>query len=224
MISLMDDIIQQTIPPDTHLVVDDEVAGPFDAAQIRALVAKGRVTGATYAWHPALDGWGALESMPELSWVLDAPLAPAEPATIPPAPATLGSRLAAGAIDFIIWLALAVAVGAPLSAGLNWAEGVNQTVFNPRFDGLAQLIAALYFILPMSRVGGGHTLGYRLLGLRLVDRRELRPPSLVRTFIWYAVSFARLIGWVTYFVDSRHRMLHDLASGTLVIADRGRRA
>ena len=224
MISNVDEEIGRAVPPDTHLVIDDEVAGPFDAAGIRVLVAEGRVTGATYAWHPALEGWGALQTMPELAWLLDeAPLALPEPLA-PPLPATLGRRLAAGAVDFFAWLILAVAIGAPLSAGINWLEGADRPVFNPRFDGLAQLIAALYFILPMSRVGGGRTPGYRLLGLRLVDREALRPPGLFRAFIWYVVSFARLVGWVTYFMDSEHRMLHDLASGTRVIVDHGRAA
>jgi uncharacterized RDD family membrane protein YckC len=85
------------------------------------------------------------------------------------------------------------------------------------------MAAALYFIVPMSRLGGGQTPGYALLGLRLVDREKLQPPSLFRPLVWYIVSFARLIGWLTYFYDSHHRMLHDLASGTLVIVDRGRR-
>ncbi len=231
MTSRSDAMADWALPPDTHLVIDDEIMGPFDAPAIRALIAEGRVTAGTFAWHPALDGWAALENLPELSWLLSLPARSEEApqsAVVPGAPAVeparLGPRLAAGAVDFAVWLVLAVAIGAPLSAGINWIEGADRSIFNPRFDLLAQMIAALYFMVPMSRLGGGRTPGYRLLGLRLVAHRDLQPPSLVRAFIWYLVSFARLIGWLTYFVDPQHRMLHDFASGTLVIVDRGRRA
>jgi len=209
-------------PPDIHLVVDDKIVGPISSDEIVALHMGGRIGPATLAWHPALDGWAAIETLPEISALL--PLAAAaepKPGDAAAQLAGFGVRFAAGAVDMLAWLSSIIAIALPLGLWTNFVQGLDRPLLGSRFDLLAQVGAALYFILPMSRIGGGATPGYSIFGLRLVDRRSLRPPTFLKTVIWYITTYVRLVGCLTFFIDSHNRMLHNLASDTLVIVDRG---
>jgi len=82
------------------------------------------------------------------------------------------------------------------------------------------LVSLIYFVIFWSHLGGGRTLGMRLLGLRVIreDGSELR---VVGAFIrwlglWlsFVVCFIGVI-WVAF--DSRHQGWHDKIAKTLVV-------
>jgi uncharacterized RDD family membrane protein YckC len=217
------DFRQPPLPPGVHLVIDGADFGPVDPELLLRLAADGRIGPETLAWHPSLDAWTEIARLPEIAWALEGPTA----ATAGPAPlATAGLivRLAAGAVDVAVWLGLVGLMSVPLGLMPILSGASDDSDLARRFDLLAQGTAAVYYVLPMSRIGGGATIGYRLFGLRLVAARDLRAPGVFQTFVWYIVTYLRLIGWLTYFFDSKRRMLHNIVSNTLVIVARGRGA
>ena len=202
-------------PPEIHLVVDGAVVGPVDESAMAKLVSEGRVGSHTLAWHAALDEWAPVETLPELRWLIG----PSQEASVVPGVVFAGfaRRLAAGSVDTVLCSAMLVAPAAVLGF---WPVliGVEQDlVFDLWFNFLGSAATAAYFVLPMSWIGGGATPGYRLFGLRLIEEKTLRPPGLLRTAAWYVVTFGLFVGWLTYFVDPKRRMLHNLISHTLVI-------
>lgn len=208
------------LPPDIHLVVDGVDVGPVTDEELLRLAAEGEIGPATLAWHPALDEWIEIGRLPEMAWVVERPTAveTVEPLCVL---AGFGVRFAAGGIDMVIWLVLVSLLAVPLGLTSALSGTENDPALAARFNIMAQLAAALYFIVPMSAIGGGATPGYRLFGLRLVEAKSLRAPGVIRTFVWYIVTYVRFVGWVTYFIDSKRRMLHNIISGTLVITVRG---
>ncbi len=205
------------LPPDIHVVIDDRDTGPLEAAEVSALVALGRAGPRTLAWHPALDDWAQIGTLPEMAQLLIPEIATVpQPLALAPA----GRRILAGAIDLALWLSLTFSMGLALSVAARLMGAAADPLAGWNFDLLAQSAGALYFIILMSRIGGGATPGYHLLGLRLVDRRRLQPPGVASTCIWYVTSFLRSIGFVTVFFDPRRRMLHNMISGTLVVVVR----
>jgi len=207
------------LPPDIHLVMGGADVGPIDGDAFMRLAADGRIGPATLAWHPALDAWAEIRQLPELAWVLARPVAPqaAQSCRL----AGLGRRLAAGSVDMLVWLAAVNALAFPLGLTSALTGASEDSDLAMRFNLMAQIVAAAYFILPMSRIGGGATPGYRLFGLRLVAADDLRAPGAIRTVVWYIVTYVRFVGWLTYFIDSRRRMLHNIVSNTIVIVARG---
>jgi len=208
------------LPPDIHIVIDGADVGPVEAGELRRLYQEDRIGPSTLAWHPALDDWAEIGQMPELAWIIAPPAPPvAEP--VPASLAHLPARLLAGGVDLAIWLIVLALIALPLG----FAPVLEGTKEDPqlatRFDLLAQFASAVYFILPMSSVGGGATPGYRLLGLRLVAAETMQPPGILRTLVWYMMTYLDLVGWLTYFFDSKRRMLHNIVSDTLVVSVRG---
>lgn len=210
--------VDTELPPDIHVVVDGADVGPLEGPALRQLFLDGKIGPSTLAWHPALDAWAEIGQMPELAAIV---VPPPPVVAEPPAPALapLAPRLFAGAVDLAIWLALLVLIALPLGFA-PLLEGVEDSDLAGRFDILAQLLSALYFILPMSVIGGGATPGYRLFGLRLVAANTNEPPGVIRTLVWYMVTYLDLVGWLAYFFDPKRRMLHNIASNTLVISIR----
>lgn len=124
------------------------------------------------------------------------------------APAGLFARLAALALDISISLSLMMAVLVTLSQTRN-------------VDGLLVLVVpVLYFVVGHIR---GGTPGKALVGLRVVDPDQRRP-GLRRGLLRAAASLVTLLtgglGYLTGYVDSRSRTLHDIFSGTEVVVRR----
>jgi len=84
--------------------------------------------------------------------------------------------------------------------------------------GLGFLVIVAYYVVCLSRVGGGRTLGCRALGLRLVDQDTGELISLSRAFVWWLVAvIAGVVSWLWFFSDRKKRMLHNIASRSVVI-------
>ncbi|HEY8803402.1 MAG TPA: RDD family protein [Candidatus Dormibacteraeota bacterium] len=83
------------------------------------------------------------------------------------------------------------------------------------------LVSLVYFVILWSRLGGGRTLGMRLLGLKVIQERDGASPEIGTALIrwlglWlsFAVCFVGVI-WVAF--DSRHQGWHDKIARTLVV-------
>jgi len=82
-------------------------------------------------------------------------------------------------------------------------------------------VSFIYFVIFWSWLGGGRTLGMRLLGLRVLREQSMAPPGIIAAVVrwiglWisFAVCFVGVI-WVAF--DSRHQGWHDKLARTLVV-------
>jgi uncharacterized RDD family membrane protein YckC len=83
------------------------------------------------------------------------------------------------------------------------------------------LVSLIYFVIFWSSLGGGRTLGMRLLKLRVVREDSMAPPGVIDAFVrwiglWvsFVLCFVGVI-WVAF--DSRHQGWHDKLAKTLVL-------
>jgi len=81
-------------------------------------------------------------------------------------------------------------------------------------------VSLVYFVLFWSFLGGGRTLGMRVMGLRVVheDGRRIEILDAIVRWIGLWISFAACfvgVVWVTF--DGRHRGWHDMMARTLVV-------
>jgi uncharacterized RDD family membrane protein YckC len=95
----------------------------------------------------------------------------------------------------------------------------NPDLANAQHSGTSTLASFLYFTLLWSSIGGGQTLGMRLLGLRVVGREE-RPidyGTAVLRYIGFVLSvIPLLLGLVWAAFDGRKQGWHDKLAGTFV--------
>lgn len=80
-------------------------------------------------------------------------------------------------------------------------------------------VSVPYYLYFMSDKGGGQTLGYKAMKLRLMDESKRSPVSVGTVALWYLVlAIAGIISWIWYFSDENRRMLHNIASKTIVVS------
>ena len=83
------------------------------------------------------------------------------------------------------------------------------------------LVSLVYFVVFWSRLGGGRTVGMRLLGLKVVQQEDLATPGIVTAIVrwfglWVAFAFCFLgVIWVAF--DPRHQGWQDKIARTLVV-------
>ena len=193
--------------------IDGHRAGPFSDDQIRDQVVREKINQESLAWKEGMSEWAAVKNVPELMAAF-----PAIPAAPPPLPgasvppplpevagaqgyAEFGPRLLAGLIDGLILLIPYVVAGSII----------------PFVGGL--LVGLGYYLYFMSESGGGQTIGYKAMKIKLVGEGTGQPvPMGGPLVLWYLVlAFVGFIGWIWYFTDEKHRMLHNIASNTVVI-------
>jgi uncharacterized RDD family membrane protein YckC len=126
--------------------------------------------------------------------------------------ASFGRRFAAGGIDVLLLSLLALAL--MQITGEISVPGIGGVAFYPPW---LNLIVAIYMIGLMSRYGGGQTVGYRAMHIRMIDQESGEPPSLRQLLYWQVGLLLQPIGWVWYFTDPRKRMLHNIVSKTVVV-------
>ncbi|MFC7218502.1 RDD family protein [Streptomyces polyrhachis] len=158
----------------------------------------------------------------------------------PAAPAPLGARLAARLIDLVVTAALSLPLALPLA--LRSAEHLDRKIEAARDSGrtvhvwlidgttgpylalfatVLLLFGLLYEALPTAT--WGRTLGKKLCGLRVVDVRTQRPPSLTAagkrwlTMFLTCLPLVGLAGLLRGLYDRpRRQCWHDRAAGTYV--------
>jgi uncharacterized RDD family membrane protein YckC len=95
----------------------------------------------------------------------------------------------------------------------------NPDLANAQHSGTSTLASFLYFTLLWSSIGGGQTLGMRLLGLRVVGRegRPIDYGTAVVRYIGFVLSvIPLLLGLVWAAFDARKQGWHDKLAGTFV--------
>lgn len=131
--------------------------------------------------------------------------------------APLLHRLAAGAIDETPKIvALGAALGYVISLGTpSLAYG---------FAALAVFAAAACFVnVVVLPARYGWSLGCLAAGIRLVPTDRARERGIgfvsafVRAWVMGGLSWIFFLGYVWYWIDSRHRMWHDLAAATMAV-------
>ena len=143
-----------------------------------------------------------------------------EPITVTYSLANFRDRTLASMIDTAIWVFIFVALLLTFTDPSNPLYTTQDGIWRPIkgwMDGITYLGMAIYYVFLMSDYGGGQSVGYKLMNLKLVDEVHGQPPTLTKTILWYLFTWISTIGWIWYFVDKKRRMLHNLASKTVVV-------
>jgi len=149
---------------------------------------------------------------------------------IPGAPAGLGWRFLAAALNLLLFVAGSLVPLAPvlavgylqgnlLAPGVD-APGVGVRALVAGGCGVLWLVYAFFFVLHgWARRGG--TPGMRLLGLRLLDWRQRTPIGWARAWLRLAALAVTVLtlglGFLTIAVRRDRRALHDALAGTQVV-------
>jgi uncharacterized RDD family membrane protein YckC len=137
-----------------------------------------------------------------------------------PQPAGFARRCVAVLVDAVVLLGLLLAWALVIALAFDIAKPGWET---PYFIGCA-VLPWLYYALVEAGFGAA-SLGKRSAGLRVVDTEGLPPGfgrALLRVLV-RALSVASLgLGFLLAALPPRHRALHDLLSGTVVVARDGR--
>jgi len=199
--------------------IDGQNVGPLKRDQISEMVSNGKVKMDTLAWKQGMEQWSQVKDLPELlsafpelgggSYTSTPPSqeeqkmdsGPSESYQAITEPyADFMPRFLAGLIDALVLLIPSIIVA----------------IFIPVIGGF--IVCIPYYLYFMSDYRGGQTIGYKAMKLKLVGEDSGRPIQLAPLFLWYLVlSFAGIIGWIWFFTDNRRRMLHNIASKTVVI-------
>lgn len=138
--------------------------------------------------------------------------------------ASFRQRMAAQAVDALILGAgfIVILFGFLLWFGYTGQEGDFSTflsdggLFSP-FAMACNAVVIPYYILCFSKLGGGQSLGYRVVGIRLIREENGRMLGKRRVLLWLLVSVVGFVGFFWYFKDPQRRMLHNIASRSLVV-------
>ena len=150
---------------------------------------------------------------------------PASPAPVDdnePQPATVGARVVAVAIDFLILTVVDVVViyFTIQICGLT-IEDLN---ILPKGPLLAFLLVQNGGYL-VAFTAGGQTLGKMVAGIRVVSAERNAPldlgHSIVRTLVWALLAVPAGLGFITALFSADRRGLHDRCAGTRVIRATG---
>ncbi len=217
-----------------YLHVEGQQAGPFPVEHFRAGWRDGSLRPDTLFWQEGMAGWQSLESMRRQLEETGASADKSQPMLI----AGFWRRLAA----FLVDVTLLGSAGS-LSGLILFDQYAALGAFGPL---VGLIVAALYFGLLNSRLGGGQTPGKRLLGIRVTNAAgtALSPArSLVRLLLLWVpgtlnniivlglVGNLRLASFLTLpvivwyavmaylFVFNRRtrQTVHDLLVGTYVV-------
>jgi len=140
-------------------------------------------------------------------------------ANVTATPAALGWRLLALSYDCLPMIPLLMIT----SAVFLWLNGGRTIEHDALITGLEftaiWLLVGAYFVLSWRR--GGQTVGMRPWRLKVVAA-DGKPASVRALWLRYAVAWLTpVIGLLWTLIDSEHRGLYDIASGTLVVRLQG---
>ena len=141
--------------------------------------------------------------------------------------ASRSSRFLASAFDGLLALGLSFPVLVHLG-GLTWLRAGQPLPFPVALQVTAANVAVFLLLNAYSLHAQGQTLGKRLLGIRIVDAKTGRIPSLSRLilrrygFVWMLNTVPGVRGVAfpldfIFIVRADRRALHDLVGGTLVV-------
>jgi uncharacterized RDD family membrane protein YckC len=138
----------------------------------------------------------------------------------PVVPAGFGIRTVAYLVDAILlgfvggafpYLVISANYGPSVNAGQQVTTSTSGSV----------VVSLIYFVIFWSYLGGGRTLGMRLLGLKVVREQDMAHLGLVTAFVrwvglWFSFALCFLgVIWVAF--DSRHQGWHDKLARTFVV-------
>lgn len=198
----------------------NERQGPFALDALDERIRQGLLGPDTLVWTEGMAGWqkarevdDLVRAYPSLGGRTSPPPPPMPPefASVgsnfdraPPVPrdilAPFSERFLAGLIDTLVLIIPIMVVGSLI----------------PYVGAVG--VSAAYYVYFMSEKGGGQTLGYKAMKIRLASEATGRAPELGDTVLWWLVYwFIGIISWIWYFFDDRKRMLHNMASKTVAV-------
>jgi uncharacterized RDD family membrane protein YckC len=130
-------------------------------------------------------------------------------------------RVLAFLVDGIVIGLVVSALSVGQAGVVTWDHALQITTWRNFIDTAASFV---YFTLLWSTVGGGRTVGMRLLGLRVVgpDGQPITYGTAVLRWIGMLVSAAViLLGFIWVAFDPRKQGWHDKIATTFVVHDRG---
>ena len=206
---------------DYYFHIDGQNVGPLNQDQIRSYIAGGKITPETLAWKQGMEQWAKVKEVaelmaafPELQGTSYTPPQPdAGPQPTPGQQAyTPYQQQGIKYADFVPRF-----IAGLIDAAILFIPSMIVSHFLPLLGGI--LVAIPYYLFFMSDRGGGQTIGYKVMKLQLLNEETMQPAPIAPVFLWYLVlSIAGIIGWIWFFTDKRRRMLHNIASKTVVIS------
>ena len=203
------------------VLADGEATGPFMPSEILEKQESGEIAPDAYVWNQTLDEWLPLNRVfgvePVDDWIENVE-PPEEPAEASYTIAGFGPRFIAGAADLGIIVGTFFAACVLIPPFRQWIETTSQNTAEwLQVNVLLSAPIYLYFMLSFGPWGRGRSPGYRLAHLQLVDQETRRPPTWLQSLLWCIGSIVLIFGFVFYWFDRRHRMLHNGMSRTIVL-------